>query len=284
MLKLIKEFAYLLMYVCAFIRNKCFITKILSNKHGSVIVLANGPSLKDDLELLMNENYFNNIDCIVLNFFAFDEAFFIIKPRHYCLVDPMYFKNSSKIEQVRALYNLFQNRVDWDFNLYIPSNQIHQFHQFSCITNPCISIVKVNMISYNGSAVLRNVFYKFGFAIPPVQSVVIMSIYIALNMGYTEIELFGVDHSFFDSLCVNKDNQLCSKDVHFYDENKSSLKPFYRTDSNEIWKISDYVDAISKMFKSHDLLSSYSKYLGVNIYNNTKNSMIDSYIRKNRLE
>ncbi|EGK03309.1 hypothetical protein HMPREF9456_01946 [Dysgonomonas mossii DSM 22836] len=84
---------------------------------------------------------------------------------------------------------------------------------------------------------------------------------------------------FFDSLCINDKNQLCNRDIHFYNNDTAALKPILRNDNNEPWKISEYLKGISLMFEGHDLLLEYSQYLGSNILNCTENSMIDSYKR-----
>ena len=90
-----------------------------------------------------------------------------------------------------------------------------------------------------------------------------------------------MEHTFFDSLCVNDENELCTKELHFYSGgDESVLKPIKRNDNDEIFKVADYLEAIMNMFKSHDLLAEYSKYLNSEILNCTKPSMIDSYERK----
>lgn len=38
---------------------------------------------------------------------------------------------------------------------------------------------------------------------PSVVTVALMAIYVGINSGYSEIDLYGVDHTFFDSLTVN---------------------------------------------------------------------------------
>ena len=58
----------------------------------SITLLANGPSLKEYLSSLYSNENNKKSDYIVLNFFAFEPLFKIIKPSHYCLVDPMFFQ------------------------------------------------------------------------------------------------------------------------------------------------------------------------------------------------
>ena len=52
---------------------------------GKVAILANGPSLKEVLPKLQMDK--------VLNFFGMEAVFTRIKPKHYCLADPMFFSS-----------------------------------------------------------------------------------------------------------------------------------------------------------------------------------------------
>ena len=59
---------------------------------GKVAMLANGPSLKEVLPKLQMDK-FSDTDFIVLNFFGMEAVFTRIKPKHYCLADPMFFSS-----------------------------------------------------------------------------------------------------------------------------------------------------------------------------------------------
>jgi hypothetical protein len=243
-----------------------------------VAVLANGPSLKEVLPKLTTKE-FENIDFIAMNFFAFDDVFFQIKPKHYCLADPTFFQDSFKKEEVFKLFKIFQEKIDWDLTIYLPNKiSYNKFLLFSKLTNSYLHYIHLNAIEYRGYKSFRYFFYKTGLSMPRSQTVANMAIYVGINNGYGIINLYGVDHTFFDSLCINERNELCNKNAHFYGEAK--LKPLIRTDNYLNWKIADYLEAISYMFKSHDLLADYAKSLGVKIVNCTNISMIDSYERK----
>ena len=255
---------------------KCFQTNLKKQFSGNVAILANGPSLNEVIPHLIE---FVNVDFVVLNYFAFDPVFLDIKPKHYCLADPTFFQDSPSVKNVEKLFSLFEHQVNWDINLYIPSVNYKRFLIFSKITNKNIKIIKVNTVDYSGFESFRNFFYSKGFSMPRPQNVAIFATFVALNLGYSRLLLYGFDHSFFDSISVNKKNQLCNKETHFYGNGTEVLKPLIRSDNNQPWKISDYLSAISIMFKSHDLLSNYSNYLNVQIINCTDCSLIDSYER-----
>ena len=193
----------------------------------------------------------------------------------------MFFQKSHREVVCKKVLLILEEKVDWVMKLYIPSHMYKQFIEYSGVKNKNILITRVNTTSYEGYDSLRHFFYKQGLAMPRIQTVANLSIFIALNCGYQKLELYGMEHTFFDSLCVNDENELCTKELHFYSGgDESVLKPIKRNDNDEIFKVADYLEAIMNMFKSHDLLAEYSKYLNSEILNCTKPSMIDSYERK----
>lgn len=246
---------------------------------GKVAVLANGPSLKDVLPKLQSEN-FSDTDFIVMNFFGLGEMFIRIKPEHYCLADPMFFHSSYKEKEVKNLFSILNEKVDWEMNIYIPKVLMNDFKSFSSLSNSYIRLIPLNFINYKGFECFRYFFYKHGLSMPTAQTVANMAIYVGINSGYHQIDLYGVDHTFFDGMCVDENNRLCNKETHFYDSGEVILKPILNTGNSQVWKIGDYVTAIGKMFISHDLLESYARYRNVHIVNCTKCSLIDSYDRK----
>jgi hypothetical protein len=119
-LKFSKDTVGFICFLLSLIRYRSFSNPIKKKYSGTVAVLANGPSLKEVLPRLTTDEEFKNIDFIVMNFFAFDDVFFKIKPKHYCLADPMFFKENHQINDVKRLFNILQNNVNWDLNIYIP--------------------------------------------------------------------------------------------------------------------------------------------------------------------
>ena len=165
-------------------------------------------------------------------------------------------------------------------SLYIPSHYLLEFINFSKLKNKYIKIVCVNNTNYHGFEIFRHYFYNNNLAIPNIGTVANLAIYVGINSGYSKLNLYGVDHTFFDSLCVNDKNEVCNRETHFYMDGQPVLKPIRRNDNDEVFKMSDYVKSIQKMFKSHDLLNAYANYKKVEIVNYTKTSLIDSYKRR----
>lgn len=268
-------------FLCNLVAHRGFIDPFKKKYSGTIAVLANGPSLNEILPRLEIDKNFENIDFLVLNFFAFDDIFFRIRPKHYCLADPMFFRENHRPERnddVRRLFDILQNNVDWDLHLYIPKHFAKNFVRFAKITNPKIEIIIINCIEYKGYESLRNFFYRKGLAAPYVITVANMAVFTAINLRYDKILLYGFDHTFFDFL-VDEKNRFCYKAIHFYDEGTVSYKPMLNGDGSQV-KISRYLEYIACLFKSHDDLSVYAKYMHTEIINCTPCSLIDSYSRK----
>lgn len=276
----IKQFVYLIVYVLRFLIKGGIWGRYPYKKRysGRMVILANGPSLKGILSGIGVKEEFNDVEFTVMNFFAFDPIFLTIKPRFYCLADPMYIRIDRRHKEVEKLFNYLQEKVDWDMNLYIPKwFGKKNFFYYSSLTNPHIHIITVNDTLYESFECLRNWLYKKNFAIPFIGTVAQLGIYVAINSGFEEINLYGVDHNMTSSLFVNDKNQLCNRMTHFY-EDSVVFKNIINADDEQL-KIADYLIEIGELFRSHDLLANYAKSLDVKIVNCTHVSMIDSYDR-----
>ena len=240
-------------------------------------VLANGPSLKNDIPHIVEQNKNGKYDYIVLNFFAMDEVFYKLKPRYYCFADPMFFEKDRRYEKVMALFHVLNTKVDWDMTIYVPKEKIGAFLSFSGLNNSHLKIKGVIATQYKSFECLRNWHYEKGLALPCLGTVAILSIYAAINLGYKYIELFGLDHTFFDGICVDENSHLCRRIAHFNDK-QYTLEPEWKSDGVHT-KVSEYLFEMAEIFRSHDLLANYASYVGAKIINKTNNSLIDSYIR-----
>lgn len=277
----IKNSFYFIIFLIKLIYHGHFRNPIKKESLGTIAVLANGPSLKDVIPNLLINKEFKDVDYIVLNFFAFDNIFFKIKPKYYCFADPMFFHENHRIRDVRKLFSILENEVDWNLKIFIPAPLYRNFISFSQLKNKNITILGINNLTYRGFSSIKNFLYNKGVATPSMQTVLILALYVGIQIGARSIRLYGADHDSFKNVIVNNDNQLCSIDSHFYEKKIAELKPLRRNDNDEIWKIGDFLESMSKMFKSHDELASFASYSNVKITNCTKGSMIDSYERFN---
>lgn len=247
------------------------------HKGETVNILANGPSLNVELEGLMKEN--SSLDnSLVVNFFVFSDLFFKIRPKYYCLADPLFFTENRYTENVLKLFAGL-NKVSWQMELFVWIQGVDIIKKY--INNDNIKIVGVSILRFKGFESKRYSSYKKGIAVPSYVNVTIMGLYVLLNLGYDTINLYGVDHSFLAGLCVNDDNRLCINDHHFYGSEKREFAP--KMDGS-LWTMKDFVYDKYLTFVEHEIMRGYADYLGAKIINCTKDSWIDAYVRKAQID
>lgn len=82
-------------------------------------VLVNGPSLKKALEDYDKGINFFDENSFMVNLSPLDSHFFQIRPKHFLLSDPMFYQDfEQKKDQVRRMYDLLEQKVDWDMYIY----------------------------------------------------------------------------------------------------------------------------------------------------------------------
>ncbi len=260
--------------------------KFIGTCSGKAYILGNGPSLKKAFADYDAGKLDFTQDSFFVNLSPLDDHFFKIRPKHFCLSDPMFYQDHKpKKEKIREMYRLLNERVDWDLNLYMAfwtEKEYEKLIAYSGITNPHIHFVRLNRKDCsNLASAWRNRLYAKGWFMPEDGTIVNTAIYVALLSGYKEIELYGVDHNMFLELRVNNKNQLCTLDSHFYDDGTPVLKPYMNccVAEEQVFRVHEVLYIESVMFRSHDLLQQLSVYMGSHILNCTPGSMIDSYDR-----
>lgn len=250
-------------------------------------ILVNGPSLKKAFEEYDQGIHKFDENSFFVNLSPLDPHFFQIKPKHFCLSDPIFYQDfPSKKEQVRRMYDLLEEKVDWDLNLYMNfpvESDYKKLISYSRLTNPHIKFIRMNRnVCEDLIPPLRNRLYDTTWFMPEDGTIANLAIYIALIEGYKEIELYGADHSMFLELAVNQNNELCSLDTHFYEKGKPQMHVLKNccTTEDKAFKIHEFLYIVYVMFHSHYLLKAFSDYKGAHILNCTPNSMIDVYDRK----
>lgn len=247
--------------------------RVADNKR--LIILANGPSLNEDLGRLRKEDL-SNADFLMMNFSSDSELFQEFKPKYYCLADHMFFKKDYRYERVQKMFSALNSTLDWDMTLFIAYN-IKVVQKFSGLNNPQIKYQRIFSLESKGPKVFQRWVCKCGYAIPGLGTVANMAAYIGIQYGYKQIEFCGNDMSFFDGICVNDDNIVCISMKHFY-EKDAILKPIM-LDNIKKQSLESYVDMVLNMIKGHNRIAEYGGGLGVRFVNRTRKSMLDCYPR-----
>jgi hypothetical protein len=280
-----KYFVPFLTFNLRLLFKKTYKIKTKNSYNGKVAVLANGPSLRKVINVLDTDDKFKDTDFIVMNLFALDSKFKVIKPKHYCLSDPMFYQDyEPRLHDIKRTFEILDKEVDWEMYMYIafPTKRENKlFFEYSKLKNPYLKFIITNRIDFSGYESLRNKYYDTGYCMPRIGNVANLAIYLAIFNGYKDINVYGVDHDFFLSWAVNEKNEVCAKEMHFYqDSDDVLLKPVIDTVKGfGTHKIKTHLWILSVMFDSHDKLQDYALYKKAKIINMTEGSMIDSYKR-----
>lgn len=242
-------------------------------------VLGNGPSLINQLtesDFLQNqENLF------VVNNFVLTDHYQIIKPRYYVFADPCYWDDRMDLEEYlkcQAVLQKVSNETKWKINIIAPKAAEACFRKHF-ESNKMINLffLNTNVIKASYSNLTYFLYSKY-YASPHCQNVLVLASYLALNIGYKEVNLLGAEHSWTQNIRVNNENQVCLMDKHFYDLD-AKLVPWKKVDGG-VYKMSEILVDLSKMFEDYQAIADYAKFKKAIVYNGTPNSFVDAFKRK----
>lgn len=259
------------------VRSICSFPEISSTK---CIILGNGPSLKESISKYSNELKKTPLVCV--NGFVVTDIFEELKPTYYVILDPQYWADVPHVI-IQDIFNKLNEKVSWDMNLLVPtiarkSKQLNLLQK----KNKHIKVHYFNYTVFNGFTGLAHFFFKKNMAAPQCQNVIVASLFLSINIGFKDIYLLGADHTWHQNLHVNEKNQLCLKDVHFYDNQETITYLPYYTDEQEtkVFKMHEILTLWSKTFYGYEVIKNYGLSRKASIYNASEISFIDSLERK----
>ena len=233
-------------------------------------ILGNGNSLKSVVDSLSTD-----CDYMVMNAHILHPSYSELKPRYYVLADPTFFHPNACYDGTEVVKKILAE-TNWEMTLFVPWE-----HTRGVKLEPTewVTIQYVNQSWYFGPEQYREYLYDHNLAMPKVNNVLASSIYLAIFLGYKEVELYGVEHSWTRDLYVNKYNHTCIKDSHFFDEEE--------VEANVI------IDGSGIPMKFHEVLQMYADYFPAywelreladkhkcHIVNCAPNSFIDAFEKK----
>ena len=245
------------------------------------IVLGNGPSLKEDLDVI--KKHIEDYDFCCVNNFVLSPYFDKFKPTKYIFQDTYFWQENAHedwIKQRNETYLLLNEKVHWDMQVFIPMHADKAFFEQK-ITNPKIEIIQLKVAGMR--YVQSNFAYKLfdsGYFGPCRWNVLITAVYLSIYTKYDEISIYGADMSFYKDVDVDqKTNDLILKTKHFYGEAKYDV---YTHNPEKTRKVTmhELMDTQACIFFAHEVLSGYANKLKINIVNRSSYSLIDAYKRK----
>lgn len=258
---------------------KASITKI-KNSEKECYVLGNGPSLKDDLHIVKSTD-----TVVVVNKFAVSPKFEELKPEYYVLADPLFFESGVfrpiTVTLREEVFKNIKEKTKWNLKILVPTQADKSkliYQEFTDYDN--IEVYTFNNIPIQGSDEFRFRFYEKAKAMPAAQNVLVAALYCCIFLNFKQIYVLGADHSWHEDIFINEKNQVCLVDKHFYDDGTQAKtgKPWKRRD-HSIYKMSEILAVLSKMFRGYDQLKIYSEKKNIKITNKSSKTYIDAFER-----
>lgn len=244
------------------------VAALRKERGGRLIVMGNGPSLRDTiadhLALLQSS------DTTAVNFAANTEEYFSIKPRHYILADPHFFKGETTDPNVARLWERLA-ATDWEMTLHLPAGCRRELP-------PGVSVQRFNLTPGEGYDAICHPLFARGLAMPRPRNVLIPAIMEGIRDGYEEIVIVGADHTWPHTLYVDDRNRVVSVQPHFYQDKPDELDRVAREYAGV--RIHDVLQSMTIAFRSYHEIRRYAEKRGIRIINATKDSLIDAFTRQ----
>ncbi|MBX7050672.1 MAG: DUF115 domain-containing protein [Flavobacteriales bacterium] len=241
------------------------------------LVLGNGPSLGDSLSKYPEYFHAHTIMCV--NRFAVSPLYSTFKPSIYIILDPNFWTSTKPV--ITEALDAIRDHTSWPLDLIVPFGARNTDAIKDLEKNKFIRMHYTNYIVFRGFPSVAHFFYRRNRAMMQSRNVLVAAIFIAINLGYKRIEVFGADHSWHEQVHVTDDNILTVRMVHFYDnEEKIVHMPISKhLEGVEIHRIDETFDIWARVFHAYHQLKAYATSVGTKIYNASEKSYIDAFDR-----
>ncbi len=192
------------------------------------IVLGNGPSVKKFMDENRLKIQSEAINVYVCNAFAKTPYYTEIKPKYYCLLDPLYFDLNDQrvinkaVDVIETWESIFQ-KTTWSMTIFTALNnnvqKIDELKKRFQYKGNRINWINVLPVVFNSDQ--KNWFYEKGIGLIGGMTVVHLSLQVAILNKHKKIHLVGVDHDWVENIRydeVTKKVYLTNK--HFFDEKR----------------------------------------------------------------
>lgn len=248
---------------------KCYIRKDKDNKE--LRIIGNGPSL--NIDEVISEDL--NVEYCMVNHACKTPEFKKIRPSVFIVADPGFIRN----QYLDAVHESWERlrEVDWDMTLFVP------FYLYKEVKD-ILKESKLNVCTYHSSPFkgwrkLAFTMYRKNLSMPGAGNVMAVSIYIGIQKGYSTIRLYGSDHSWTEQLRVNDINQVCIRDIHYYDNKDVKLIPWC-DETGKPFTMKIILRKFSEVFEQYEILDQYAKSRNTEIINMSPNSYIDAFAKQ----
>jgi len=245
-----------------------------------VIVLGNGPSLKNDMEKVVKNS--NNYDFVCVNNFCTSPYYETIKPSKYIFLDDYFFSENAHpdwIKQRESTFKTINEKTHWAMQVFLPPSANDRILK-KFIKNTNVEIIKIKVVSYDNLN-FKKIVQRFdtGYFGPYQGNVLIYAVYLSIWAKHKRIKIFGADLSFHKDIEVNQKNN--NVDIRFRHFNREDHVERLMKNPEKIhpFSMSEIMQTTADSFRAHELLNHYAIEKNVEIENCSSFSFIDAYIR-----
>jgi hypothetical protein len=247
-----------------------------------LIILGNGPSLKDFLE--KHQSFIKGKDTLAVNHFADTDAYQQIKQTYYMINVPEFWTDDVDEDVLKRRNQLIENLIEktgWKLHLILGTGAKKSKKWLDIPKkNPNIRLFFINPTPVEGFQKFRFFCYKKLCGMPRPHNVLIPSLISGINMGYKKIYLTGADHSWLQDIFVAPDNTVYLTQRHFYDAQTARPDVMKKLGKNKR-RLHEILHKFMLSFQAYFDLDAYAKNRNVQIFNITPYSYIDAFQRLN---
>lgn len=246
-----------------------------------IMLLANGPSLKNDISSVIKESSVSEV--YVLNYFAITEYFDEIKPENYVLTDRMFWNENANDDIKKDNEELFLllNKVDWKMNIICPDSGYKSISD-RLAQNIYIKVLKVHSVNIEFKNEKINLFaLNKNIITPHFINGLVMVLWHAMHQKKQDIEIYGADFSLFKEYYIDqKTNELFNTASHFYKNTEAQNNASYKYPNEPKKMMHTRIYQQWSSFYQMYLLSKLAKIRNIKVTNFSSNSFLDCFERK----
>lgn len=245
-------------------KNKEFRSKY---KNKRCFILGNGPSLKkQNLSILKDEYVFT------VNQLNKSNVFYDVNSNFHVIIDHDFFEIDINKNEDSERIQTMKDLINFNIPIFVP------YAEKNLLIKNGLYKENIRFIFTGGEIISNKKQFNITGFLPGAYTVVQEAIYIAIDMGFTEIYLLGCDCTgIFQQLSVEDDNKF-NKYGHVYEYSKNEkehIKKNIKKYSNNVW-----LNVHAKIFDIYNKLEKISLENEFKIYNSTLGGILDIFERK----
>jgi len=250
-------------------------------KLDKTIILASGPSLKADMDRVIEEN--KKSEVYVLNYFASTKYFKLIKPQYYVFADRLFWSqnvNDDIKEDNEKLFSVL-DKVDWKMNIICPKSGF-QWISARLRDNNNIKVLKVNSANIEFKSEKISLFaLKHNITTPDFINGLVLMLWYPIYRKRFDIEIYGADFSLFKEYYIDQEtNALHNSMPHFYKNTNAQNNAANKYPGEPQKMLHTRLNQQWRGFYQMYLLSKIAEIKKIKVTNLSSHSYLDCFDRK----